>query len=81
MTELIVPEKELAVEMYANYPKLLKRLWSWAQINMKGDKSVIFHVTEAAFGSTKNQVLFLSDIHALCTGGEISGSTICMYIK
>lgn len=34
-----------------------------------------------SFGSTKNQVLFLSDVLALCSGGEISGTVICMFIN
>lgn len=29
----------------------------------------------------KKQVLFLSDFHALCAGGEISGSVICLFIN
>lgn len=72
---------EYAVNMGANYPPSLKRLWVWANEALKDGLTYPFKLSEEAFGSSQKQVLFLSDVHALCFGGEISGSTICIYIQ
>lgn len=72
---------EYVVNMGADYPPSLKRLWVWANENLKDGLSYSFNLCEEAFGSTQKQVLFLSDVHALCFEGELSGSTICIYIQ
>ncbi|XP_074356066.1 uncharacterized protein LOC141695742 [Apium graveolens] len=41
-------------------------LWTW--------------LSKEAFGLTKKQIMFLSDIHAVCSRGEMAGSVICLYI-
>lgn len=76
-----VQEPEYVVEFGADYPPILKGLWLWAKDSLRDDRTITFELKEEAFKSTAKQVLFLSDIHALCSGGEISGSVICMYIK
>lgn len=80
MTDIVkTPEPEL--EMGHDYPPMLKRMWLWAKEALKDGQTVKFDLCKEAFGSTKKQVIFLSDVHALCAGGEISGSVICLFIK
>lgn len=74
-------EPEFVVNMGPNYPPSLKRLWIWASEALTDGRTCSFELCEDAFGSNKKQVIFLSDVHALCFGGEISGSIICMYIQ
>lgn len=69
------------LDMGPDYPPSLKRLWLWAKDALKDGQATTFELCEEAFGSTKKQCLFLSDIYALCSGGEISGSVICIFIK
>ena len=76
-----VQEPKYVVEFGADYPPSLKRLWLWAKDALTDGRTITFHLREEAFASTNKQVLFLSDIHALCSGGEISGSVICLFIK
>ncbi|XP_074352965.1 uncharacterized protein LOC141692127 [Apium graveolens] len=66
--------------MGANYPSALKRLWTWANDALADGRTKSFELSKEAFGATKKQVIFLSDIHAVCSGGEIAGSIICIYI-
>ncbi|XP_063941381.1 uncharacterized protein LOC108198271 [Daucus carota subsp. sativus] len=42
---------------------------------------VAFKLSEEAFGSSDKKCLFKSDISAVCFGGEISGTVICMFIN
>lgn len=77
----IVQEPEFVLDMGADYPLHLKRLWLWAKDALKDGQTTTFELCQEAFGSTKKQVLFLSDVYALCYGGEISGSVICMFIN
>lgn len=72
---------EYVVEMDANYPPSLKRLWLWAKGTLVDRETAPFELSAEAFGSTKKQRLFLSDVYALCTRGEISASIICIYIQ
>lgn len=72
---------EYVVEMGPDYPSSLKRLWLWAKDALSDGWTITFNMCREAFGSTKKQCLFLSDVHALCTRGEISASIICIYIK
>ena len=76
-----VSELEFVPKMGADYPPLLNRLCLWASDALKDGQTWSFELSEEAFGSSKKNVLFLSDVHALCFGGEISGSTICVFIK
>ncbi|XP_074374711.1 uncharacterized protein LOC141715128 [Apium graveolens] len=74
-------EPELTVEMGANYPSALNRLWTWAKVALAHGETVSFTLCKEAFGSTKKHVIYLSDIYAVCTGGEMSGSVICLFIQ
>ena len=67
--------------MGVNYPSALKRLWAWAKDALSNDQTVSFELSEAAFGCTKQRAIFLSDIHAVCSGGEMAGSVICIFMK
>ena len=74
-------QPELVVPMGANYPSALKRLWTWAKDALSDGQTVSFELSEEAFGSTKKRAIFISDIHAVCSGGEMAGSVICIYMK
>lgn len=77
-----VKEKQYVIDVDVDgYPAELKQLWLWAKETLKDGRAHSFQLCKDAFGSTTKHVIFLSDIHALCSGGEISGSTICYYIK
>ncbi|XP_074377269.1 uncharacterized protein LOC141718784 [Apium graveolens] len=67
--------------MGANYPPILKRLWLWEKNALADGQVNSFFLCQEAFGVTAKKALFLSDVHALCSGGEISGSTICIFIN
>ncbi|XP_017221133.2 uncharacterized protein LOC108197904 [Daucus carota subsp. sativus] len=67
--------------MGANYPSALKRLWTWAKDALSDGQTVSFELSEEAFGSTKKRAIFVSDIHAVCSGGEMLGSVICIYMN
>ena len=75
------PEPEYVDTMGPDYPATLKRLWLWASDALKDGRSLSFQLSEEAFGSSDKQILFSSDVHALCFEGDISGSVICMFIK
>lgn len=77
----IVKKPEFVLDMGDDYPPTLKHMWLWAKEALKDGKTSRFVLCKEAFGSAKKQVLFLSDFHALCAGGEISGSVICLFIK
>ncbi|WOG95172.1 hypothetical protein DCAR_0414475 [Daucus carota subsp. sativus] len=68
------------VEMAADSPPILKRLLDWGKDALDDDRTISFPLCEKAFGSNKKKVLYLTDVQALCCGGEISGSIICMCI-
>ena len=74
-------ENEFVVQMGEGYPCALKRLWLWANDAMQDGRAVAFHLQQEAFGLTKKQHVFLEDVHALCSGGEMPGSIICIYIQ
>ena len=74
-------EPELVIEMGTNYPSALNRLWTWANDALADGRAMSFELSKEAFGCTKKQVIFLSDIHAVCSGGEMSGSIICLFIQ
>lgn len=76
-----VSQPELVAKMGPEFHQSLKRLWLWASDTLKDGRTYAFKLQEDAFGSGKKNVMFLSDVHALCFGGEISGSTICYFIK
>ncbi|XP_074362103.1 uncharacterized protein LOC141702302 [Apium graveolens] len=76
-----VPEPEYVLDMGANYPPVLKRLWLWAKNALADGQVNSFYLCQEAFGVTAKKALFLSDVHALCSGGEISGSTIYIFIN
>ncbi|XP_063942744.1 uncharacterized protein LOC135150388 [Daucus carota subsp. sativus] len=67
--------------MGANYPSALKRLWTWAKDALSDGQTVSFELSEEAFGSTKKRAISISDIHAVCSGGEMAGSVICIYMN
>ncbi|XP_074347013.1 uncharacterized protein LOC141685832 [Apium graveolens] len=72
--------EEYVVKMGPNYLHALKRLWIWANEALSNGQTTSFKLCQEAFGSTKKYCLFLSDVYALCTGGEVSASIICIYI-
>lgn len=74
-------EHKLVVEMDSSYPPALNRLWTWASDALTDGRTIGFELSEEAFGLKKKQVMFLSDIHAVCSGGEMAGSIICLYIQ
>ncbi|KAL8089261.1 hypothetical protein AgCh_038888 [Apium graveolens] len=74
-------EPEFVLEMGENYPSELKRLWTWAQGALADGRTISFDLCKEAFASTKKHVIYLSDIYAVCSGGEISGSVICLFIQ
>ncbi|XP_063940008.1 uncharacterized protein LOC108203822 [Daucus carota subsp. sativus] len=73
-------EPELVVDMGPNYPSALNRLWTWAKDSLSDGRTISFQLSKEAFGLTRKQSIFLSDIHAVCSGGEMAGSVICLYI-
>ncbi|XP_074326680.1 uncharacterized protein LOC141664626 [Apium graveolens] len=73
-------EPELVVQIGPNYPSVMKRLWTWAKEALSGGRTISFELSKEAFGFTKKQIMFLSDIHVVCSGGEIAGSVICLFI-
>lgn len=76
-----VTHEEYVLEIGADYPPILKRLWLWAKNALAEGKVSTFLLSDEAFGSTNKKAIFLSDVHALCAGDEISGSIISMYMK
>ena len=74
-------EPELVVEMGANYPSALNRLWTWAKGALADERTVSFQLSQEAFGSTKKMAIYLSDIYSVCSGGEMSGSVIVLFIQ
>ena len=74
-------EPEYVLNVGPDFSPTLKRLWLWAKDALVDGRTSTFMLSEEAFGSTPKKALFLSDIYALCAGGEMSGSFICMYIK
>lgn len=76
-----VLEPEFVVDMGPDYPPSLKRLWIWAKEALAGGRTLTFQLSQEAFALTTKQAIFLSDVHALCSGGEISGSVICLFVK
>lgn len=76
-----VEEEEYVLEFSPDYPPLVKRMWLWAKNALKGGRVTSFQLCQQAFGSTGKKALFLSDVYALSSGGEISGSVICMFAK
>ncbi|KAK1384205.1 hypothetical protein POM88_021940 [Heracleum sosnowskyi] len=62
-------------------PPVLKHLWLWAKNALTDGQVSTFLLSQEAFGSTNKKTIFLSDVHALCSGDEISGSIICMFIN
>ncbi|XP_074364047.1 uncharacterized protein LOC141704771 [Apium graveolens] len=74
-------EPELVVQIGPNYPSAMKRLWTWAKEALSGGRTIYFELSKEAFGFTKKQIMFLSDIHAVCSGGEMAGSVICLFIQ
>lgn len=76
-----VLQEEYVLDMDADYPPVLKRLWLWAKKALTDGQVSTFLLSEEAFGSTNKKAIFLPDVHALCSGDEISGSIICMFIK
>lgn len=76
-----VSQPELVAKMGPEFHQSLNHLWLWASDTLKDGRTLAFKLHEDAFGSGKKNVMFLSDVHALCFGGEISGSTICYFIK
>lgn len=75
----LVPE--YWVDIGPDFPPAMKRLWLWAKDALADGRASTFLISEEAFGSTAKKALFLSDIHALSCGGEMSGGIICLYIK
>ncbi|XP_074327151.1 uncharacterized protein LOC141665067 [Apium graveolens] len=73
-------EPELVVEMSGNYPSALKHLWTWAKNSLSNGQTFSFELSKQAFGLSKKQIMFLSDVHAVCSRGEMAGSVICLYI-
>lgn len=67
--------------MGPNYPSALNRLWTWAKDSLSDGRTISFQLSKEAFGLTRKQSIFLSDIHAVCSGGEMAGSVICLYIQ
>lgn len=76
-----VEEEEYVLEFGLDYPPHVKRLWLWAKNALKDGRVTSFQLCQQAFGSTGKKALFLSDVYALCSGGEIAGSVICMFAK
>ena len=76
-----VNKPDAMVEMAADSPPILKRLLDWGKDALDNGRTISFPLCEEAFGSNKKKVLYLLDVQALCCGGEISGSIICMYIQ
>jgi hypothetical protein len=74
-------EEEYVLEIGPDYPHSLKRLWLWAKNALKDGHVTSFQLCQQAFGSTSKKALFLSDVYALCSGGQISGSVICIFAK
>ena len=74
-------EPKLVVEMRANYPSALNRLWTWAKGALADERTVSFQLSHEAFGSTKKMAIYLSDIYSVCSGGEMSGSVIVLFIQ
>ena len=74
-------EPELVVQIGPNYPSAMKRLWTWAKEALSGGRTISFELSKEAFGFTKKQIMFLSDIHAVCSGGKMAGSVICLFIQ
>ncbi|XP_074369111.1 uncharacterized protein LOC141709393 [Apium graveolens] len=72
--------EEYVVKMGPNYLHALKCLWIWENEALSNDQTTSFKLSQEALGSTKKYCLFLSDVYALCTRGEISASIICIYI-
>ncbi|XP_074373659.1 uncharacterized protein LOC141714009 [Apium graveolens] len=58
----------------------MKRLWTWVKEALSCGRTISFELSKEAFGFTKKQIMFLSDIHAVCSGGEMAGSVICLFI-
>ncbi|XP_074356113.1 uncharacterized protein LOC141695800 [Apium graveolens] len=75
-----VVEPELVVDMGRNYPSPLNHLWTWVKGSLSNGRTIFFQLGKEAFGMTKKEIMFLSDIHAVCSGGEMAGSVICLYI-
>ncbi|XP_074326691.1 uncharacterized protein LOC141664637 [Apium graveolens] len=73
-------EPELVVQIGPNYPSAMKRLWTWAKEALSGGRTISFELSKEAFGFTKKQIMFLSNIHVVCSGGEMVGSVICLFI-
>lgn len=67
--------------MDGDYPSALNRLWTWAHVALSDGQTTGFELSEEAFGFKKKQVVFLSDIHAVCSRGEMAGSVICLFIQ
>ncbi|KAL8110818.1 hypothetical protein AgCh_026525 [Apium graveolens] len=74
-------EPELVVQIGPNYPSTMKCLWTWVKEALSGGRTISFELSKEAFGFTKKQIMFLSDIHAVCSGGEMAGSVICLFIN
>ncbi|XP_074351777.1 uncharacterized protein LOC141690921 [Apium graveolens] len=74
-------EPELVVEMGGNYPSALKRLWTWAKNSLSDGQTFSFELSKQAFGLTKKKTMFLSDVHAVCSRGEMAGSIMCLHIR
>ncbi|XP_074337457.1 uncharacterized protein LOC141674646 [Apium graveolens] len=66
--------------MSGNYPSALKRLWTWAKNSLSDGQTFSFELSKQAFGLSKKQTMFLSDVHTVCSRGEMAGSVICLYI-
>ncbi|VFQ63942.1 unnamed protein product [Cuscuta campestris] len=73
-------EEEFHVEFGPKYPFPLKHLWLWEKDALADDRSISFQLSEEAFAIEKKLLVFLSDIHALCSGGDIAGSIITIYL-
>lgn len=81
MTDCVLEDDEYANVTGDDYSPSLRRLWLWAKDRMADGRAMYFELSQNAFASTEKQALFLSDIHALCSGGEIAASVICIFIK
>ncbi|XP_074327418.1 uncharacterized protein LOC141665338 [Apium graveolens] len=73
-------EQELVVQIGQKYPSAMKRLWTWAKEALSGGRTISFKLSKETFGFTKKQIMFLSDIHAVFSGGKMVGSVICLFI-
>ncbi|XP_074359751.1 uncharacterized protein LOC141699833 [Apium graveolens] len=78
-------EPELVVQIGPNYPSAMKRLWTWAKEALSGGRKISFELRKEAFGFTKKQIMFLSDIYAVCSGGEMPrnkhDNLICSFLN